>query len=105
MAINVGGGAEELELLLLSAPKGVGVAAIKKQVDELFAGADKGVYPKGSGEKMAKLIVFAAHDFRKDRKVSFGVDLKPGSYIMAAVDTDIDTLPNPLLEQLAIKVT
>ena len=104
-AVNVGVGGAELEPLFLFAPNGAGISAIKKQADEIFGGADKGVFPKGSGEKLAKLIMFAGRDFKKDRTVSFGVDLKPGQYIFAAVDTDIDKLPNPFLEQITIKVT
>lgn len=103
--LRVGPGGAALEPLLLAVPNGETVASIATKIDAIFATADKGAMAKGSGAKLAKLLVFAGFDFKETRTASFGVNLKPGNYILAAVDNDKKPLPDPIREQITIKVT
>ena len=105
LEVNVGPGGAVLEPVLLAGARGDTVTMIKKRVDEVFASADRGVYPPGSGAKLAKSLIWASGDLQAVRKIYIGIDVKPGFYFFAAIDTTAAKLPDPLQEQVAITVT
>ena len=103
LQIDAGPGTDQLEPGLVRLTPGVTLEATVRKIDALF-GANDGKLPKGAGTIVSKLLDFAAHDFKTDRRVYLGVDLKPGRYALGAPDTDVEKKPAHFAEQITIKV-
>ena len=103
LQIDAAPGTDQLEPALLPIANGMTLESTVRKVDSMFGA--KGGLPKGAGAIVSKLLYFGAHDFKSDRRVYLGVDLKPGKYVLGAPDTDLEKKPAHYMEQITIKVT
>lgn len=76
-----------------------------EQFAEAIKVFDEGPLPKDAAAKLPGDMVIAAHDFASDTAVYFGVDLEPGTYVIAAQDSDVENAPALPVERIEIKVT
>jgi uncharacterized cupredoxin-like copper-binding protein len=105
--VSAAAGSEGLEPALAKLPDG-------KTFDEVFTETNTTVDaafsaetgpPKGLGKQVAETLYWALHDFKDVTELSVGVDLEPGTYVLAAPDTDLETQPASQTNYITIKVT
>ena len=73
----------------------------------MFGEFESGKGPeKGAGKKVGEYIVFAGFDLNANKTVSFTYDFEPGTYYLAAPDTDAEdeNAPSKVPTEL-IKIT
>lgn len=66
---------------------------------------DEGPLQKGAGTSLPGTILIGEFDFGETETVYFGVDLEPGTYIIASDDSDEEDKPDVPVEHIEITVT
>ena len=74
------------------------------EADRLFDSWDEGL-PKGAVSQIPGLLLVAMFDFGGQTTQYIATDFTPGTYNLAAQDTDVDDAPNQPKEFITIKVT
>ena len=79
--------------------------AINDVLNKYFGELESGKAPqKGSGKAIAEYLPFAGFDFNATKSVTFTYDFEPGTYYLAAPDTDNQNGPSTVPKEL-IKIT
>src|SRR5207247_1485564 len=80
-------------------------AQISDFLGKYFAELDSSTGPeKGAGKKIGEYIVFAGFDLNDNKTVAFTYDFEPGTYYLAAPDTDTEKSPTAVPTELT-KIT
>lgn len=98
-AAGEGGG--ELEPGIIKLDDGVTIEEFAKSL----AVFDEEGLPKNAADTIPGEFIVGLFDFDDNTTVYVSVDLKPGTYIVTAQDTDADDVPDIPVERLEIKVT
>lgn len=103
LRITASGEAKDLEVSLWRVDNDQTLAEVRNRVNEL-ATAD--VPDVGSGREAAEHLIGVVNPFGDSSRLLLGVDLDPGTYILAAINTEDDGEPQGgTAEQIRIVVT
>jgi hypothetical protein len=91
----------DLEPVLLKPDEGKTFADIDRVFDETFSGES---LPEGAADLVPGDLIAALFDFGETRTVYLGVELEPGTYELAAPDTDAEDGPDLPPERIVITV-
>jgi hypothetical protein len=95
------GDAAELSITIWKIDPSQTLAEVRSHVNEL---ADAEVPARGTGHEIAEHLVAAVYPPGESGRLVLGVDLEPGSYVVAAVDLDDDADFDGTIEQTSITV-
>lgn len=95
-------GSEKLEPGIARLNAGATFAQLDRYFDTAFEGDDPPA--KGTADRAPGQVVFGGFDLRDVTTFYLTVDLKPGNYVIAANDTDVEDAPATPKELLNVKV-
>lgn len=102
LKIDVAGeGGDELEPGIIKLGDGVTIEEFARSLAKF----DEEGLPKDAAAAIPGEFVVGLFDFDDNTTVYLSVDLKPGTYIMTAQDSDADDVPDTPVERIEIKVT
>jgi hypothetical protein len=100
LALEVPAGSDDLEPILVKPDEGSTFA----DMDAAFDAFEES-FPEDAAHTVPGELIVGLFDLGKVRKLYLGVDLEPGTYLLAVTVTDTDDAPPEPVEKILITVT